>query len=65
MNITQAKICAQPIVGKQLKEFKSIFNSNLSPSQKEYLRAVSLKGMIWDQQSIIYIKFNVQICRRC
>jgi hypothetical protein len=61
MNITQAKICAQPIVGKQLKEFKSIFNSNLSPSQKEYLRAVSLKGMIWDQQSIIYIKFTQRV----
>jgi hypothetical protein len=61
IDITQARICAQPLVGRQLKRMNAIQNSNLPQYEKERLRAVTLKGILWPQQSIIYIKFVGQV----
>ena len=52
-NLSQYRICAEPLSKEQLK----IQNSNLSKNEKSKLRAVSMKNTIWPQRFTIYIDF--------
>ena len=55
-DISQLKMCASPLV--LTKQQRNIITSDLPGSKKlQILRAVSLKGTIWPDRSIIYVDY--------
>jgi hypothetical protein len=52
-DIAQTRICSQPLTEQEIRAQ----NSSMSKTEKNSLRAVSMKGKIWPAKTILYVNY--------